>query len=225
MDARRIRRLKADFLAALADKDDAVRRRPVRRLAARAPRPRARDQRARLAQPVHPHPAGAARRPTSSPASCPNITIIDLPSFRADPARHGCRSETVIAVNLDREADPDRRHRLCRRDEEVACSASSTILLPPQGVMPMHCSANIGPDGDTAIFFGLSRHRQDDAFGRRQPHADRRRRAWLVGHRRLQLRRRLLRQDDPPLARGRAGDLRDDQALRHGARECRDGSR
>ena len=35
------------------------------------------------------------------------------------PARHGCRSETVIAVNLEREADPDRRHRLCRRDEEV----------------------------------------------------------------------------------------------------------
>ena len=53
--------LKADFLAALADKDDAVRRRPVRRLAARAPRPRARDQRARLAQPVHPHAAGPPR--------------------------------------------------------------------------------------------------------------------------------------------------------------------
>ncbi len=32
----------------------------------------------------------------------PEFTIIDLPSFRADPARHGCRSETVIAVNLDR---------------------------------------------------------------------------------------------------------------------------
>ena len=49
----------------------------------------------------------------------PEYTIIDLPSFRADPERHGCRSETVIAVNLDREADPDRRHRICRRDEEV----------------------------------------------------------------------------------------------------------
>ena len=49
----------------------------------------------------------------------PEFTIIDLPSFRADPARHGCRSETVIAVNFSEEADPDRRHGLCRRDEEV----------------------------------------------------------------------------------------------------------
>jgi phosphoenolpyruvate carboxykinase (ATP) len=32
----------------------------------------------------------------------PEYTIIDLPSFRADPERHGCRSETVIAVNFDR---------------------------------------------------------------------------------------------------------------------------
>ena len=43
----------------------------------------------------------------------PEYTIIDLPSFQADPERHGCRSETVIAVNLHREADPDRRHRIC----------------------------------------------------------------------------------------------------------------
>ncbi len=36
------------------------------------------------------------------PGFVPEFTIIDLPSFRADPERHGCRSETVIAVNLDR---------------------------------------------------------------------------------------------------------------------------
>ena len=64
-------------------------------------------------------------RPEASdlPGFEPEFTIIDLPSFRADPERHGCRSETVIAVNFERETDPDRRHRLCRRNEEVACSA------------------------------------------------------------------------------------------------------
>ena len=85
----------------------------------------------------------------------PEYTIIDLPSFRADPARHGCRSETVIAVSFT--------ERLIliggtRYGGEMKKSVFSLLnyLLPPTGVMPMHCSANIGPDGDTAIFFGLS---------------------------------------------------------------------
>ena len=63
---------------------------PLRRLAARASRQRPRDQRACLAQPVHPHAAGPPGSRASWPASSPNITIIDLPSFRADPgaSRH-----------------------------------------------------------------------------------------------------------------------------------------
>ena len=85
----------------------------------------------------------------------PDYTIIDLPSFRADPARHGCRSETVIAVSFT--------ERLIliggtRYGGEMKKSVFSLLnyLLPPTGVMPMHCSANIGPKGDTAVFFGLS---------------------------------------------------------------------
>ena len=85
----------------------------------------------------------------------PEFTIIDLPSFRADPARHGTRSETVIAVNLT-------ERMILIGGTAYAGEMKKSVfgilnyLLPAQGVMPMHCSANIGPDGDSAIFFGLS---------------------------------------------------------------------
>ncbi|MFA5968009.1 MAG: phosphoenolpyruvate carboxykinase [Sphingomonas sp.] len=85
----------------------------------------------------------------------PEYTIIDLPSFRADPARHGCRSETVIAVNFTEKL-------ILIGGTAYAGEMKKSVfgllnyLLPPQGIMPMHCSANIGPDGDTAVFFGLS---------------------------------------------------------------------
>jgi phosphoenolpyruvate carboxykinase (ATP) len=85
----------------------------------------------------------------------PEFTIIDLPSFQADPARHGTRSETVIAVNLTEKL-------ILIGGTAYAGEMKKSVfgilnyLLPPAGVMPMHCSANIGPDGDTAVFFGLS---------------------------------------------------------------------
>ena len=85
----------------------------------------------------------------------PEYTIIDLPSFRADPVRHGCRSETVIAVNFTEKL-------ILIGGTAYAGEMKKSVfgilnyLLPEQGVMPMHCSANIGPNGDTAVFFGLS---------------------------------------------------------------------
>jgi phosphoenolpyruvate carboxykinase (ATP) len=85
----------------------------------------------------------------------PEYTIIDLPSFRADPERHGCRSETVIAVNFSEKL-------ILIGGTAYAGEMKKSVfgilnyLLPPRGVMPMHCSANIGPDGRTAVFFGLS---------------------------------------------------------------------
>jgi phosphoenolpyruvate carboxykinase (ATP) len=85
----------------------------------------------------------------------PEFTIVDLPSFRADPARHGTRSKTVIAVNLT--------ERLIliggtayAGEMKKSVFGILNYLLPPTGVMPMHCSANIGRKGDTAVFFGLS---------------------------------------------------------------------
>ncbi len=96
-------------------------------------------------------------RPDESahPGFQPDYTIIDLPSFRADPARHGCRSETVIAVNFTEKL-------ILIGGTAYAGEMKKSVFgilnykLPVEGVMPMHCSANIGPNGDTAVFFGLS---------------------------------------------------------------------
>ena len=85
----------------------------------------------------------------------PKMTIIDLPSFRADPARHGCRTETVIAVDLTRMIVLIGGTSYAGEMKKSVFTALN-YLLPARGVMPMHCSANEGPDGDAAIFFGLS---------------------------------------------------------------------
>ncbi|NKB51609.1 MAG: phosphoenolpyruvate carboxykinase [Rhizobiaceae bacterium] len=97
------------------------------------------------------------RRPTAveQAAFSPDMTIINLPSFRAVPERHGCRSETVIAVNL-------KRRIVLIGGTEYAGETKKSVFgalnyfLPAKGVMPMHCSANLGDSEDSALFFGLS---------------------------------------------------------------------
>jgi phosphoenolpyruvate carboxykinase (ATP) len=85
----------------------------------------------------------------------PDLTIIDLPSFKADPARHGVRSETVIAVDFTRKL-------VLIGGSSYAGEMKKSVftylnyMLPRAGVMPMHCSANVGTGGDSALFFGLS---------------------------------------------------------------------
>jgi len=96
-------------------------------------------------------------RPTDAElaAFAAEYTILDLPSFRADPAKHGTRTETVIAVNFSEKL-------ILIGGTQYAGEMKKSVfgilnyLLPVKGVMPMHCSANIGPNGDTAVFFGLS---------------------------------------------------------------------
>ncbi|MFQ5623219.1 MAG: phosphoenolpyruvate carboxykinase [Paracoccaceae bacterium] len=99
------------------------------------------------------------RRPAAAEidAFVPEFTVINCPEFKADPARHGCRSETVIAISFER------RMVLVGGTSyagEIKKSAFTILnyLLPDRGVMPMHCSANhaTGNVDDTAIFFGLS---------------------------------------------------------------------
>ncbi len=87
----------------------------------------------------------------------PELTIIDLPSFKTDAKRHGGRegSDTMVAIDFSRKIVI-----ICGSSYagEMKKSVFTTLnfYLPAQGVMPMHCSANVGPDGNSALFFGLS---------------------------------------------------------------------
>ncbi len=83
------------------------------------------------------------------------LTIINLPSFRADPDRHGCRSETVVACDLSQGIVLIGGTSYAGENKKSVFTVLN-YLLPSKRVMPMHCSANVGPDGDAAVFFGLS---------------------------------------------------------------------
>ena len=85
----------------------------------------------------------------------PKMTIIDLPSFRANPERHGCRTETVIAIDFARMVVLIGGTSYAGEMKKSVFTALN-YLLPARGVMPMHCSANEGPQADAAVFFGLS---------------------------------------------------------------------
>ncbi len=87
----------------------------------------------------------------------PDWTILNCPTFKADPARHGCRSETVIAMNFDQKIIVIANTAYAGENKKAVFTLLN-YLLPEKGVMPMHCSANHAPDNpqDTAVFFGLS---------------------------------------------------------------------
>ncbi len=87
----------------------------------------------------------------------PDFTIINCPSFKADPEKHGCRSETVIAINFDKKMMLIANSAYAGENKKSVFSVLN-YLLPEKKVMPMHCSANHAPGNpvDTAIFFGLS---------------------------------------------------------------------
>jgi phosphoenolpyruvate carboxykinase (ATP) len=85
----------------------------------------------------------------------PEFTVISAPSFKANPKRHGSRSETMIAISL-------KRRIVLIVGTSYAGEIKKSIftvlnhLLPEHHVMPMHCSANVGQNGDVALFFGMS---------------------------------------------------------------------
>ena len=99
------------------------------------------------------------RRPSQAEVAAflPDYTLINCPSFKADPARHGCRSETVIAMCFQRKMILVGGTSYAGENKKSIFTLMNYVL-PEKGVMPMHCSANhaIGDTGDAAVFFGLS---------------------------------------------------------------------
>jgi len=83
------------------------------------------------------------------------FTVLHAPDFQADPTRHGTRSGTFIVINFGKKLVLIGGTRYAGEMKKSIFTALNYVL-PAKGVMPMHCSANVGPGGDTAIFFGLS---------------------------------------------------------------------
>lgn len=89
----------------------------------------------------------------------PEFTIINCPSFKADPARHGCRTETVIALNLTRKLILIANTAYAGENKKSVFTLLN-YLLPGKGIMPMHCSANHAlddPDAEPEIYATTSR--------------------------------------------------------------------
>ena len=88
-------------------------------------------------------------------AFTPNFSILHAPEFQGDPKRHGTRTTTFIVLNVAKRIILIGGTRYAGELKKSMFTVMN-YMLPKQGVLAMHCSANIGPKGDTALFFGLS---------------------------------------------------------------------
>jgi phosphoenolpyruvate carboxykinase (ATP) len=90
-----------------------------------------------------------------APAHTPEFTVIDMPGLHAEPAQHGTNSEVFIVLNFA-------QRTVLIGGTSYAGEIKKSIftvmnyLLPLRNVLSMHCSANVGAEGDVALFFGLS---------------------------------------------------------------------
>jgi len=85
----------------------------------------------------------------------PNFSVLHAPEFQADPAKHGTRSGTFIVLNFAKRMILIGGTRYAGELKKAIFTVMN-YLMPKAGVLSMHCSANIGRAGDTALFFGLS---------------------------------------------------------------------
>ena len=97
------------------------------------------------------------RRPTAEELATfgPNFTILDVPSFEADPATEGTRTGTAILVHLQR-MEIIIVGTMYAGEIKKSAFTVMNYLMPDEGVLPMHSSINVGKAGDAAVFFGLS---------------------------------------------------------------------
>lgn len=96
-------------------------------------------------------------RPSFSHAQSqkPEFTVIQVPNFSAEPEEDGLHSSTFIILNYQKKLVLIGNTGYAGEIKKSIFSVMN-FLLPSKGVLPMHCSANIGRTGDTALFFGLS---------------------------------------------------------------------
>jgi phosphoenolpyruvate carboxykinase (ATP) len=92
---------------------------------------------------------------TELPTFNPNFTVLHAPEFQADPVRHGTRTSTFIVLNLAKRMILVGGTRYAGELKKAMFTVMN-YYMPKQGVLSMHCSANVGKAGDTALFFGLS---------------------------------------------------------------------
>jgi phosphoenolpyruvate carboxykinase (ATP) len=85
----------------------------------------------------------------------PQFTVIGVPGLKADPELHQTNSEAFVIVSFTERVVLIGGTAYAGEIKKSIFSVMN-YLLPQQGVLPMHCSANVGDDGKTALFFGLS---------------------------------------------------------------------
>jgi len=85
----------------------------------------------------------------------PEFTVLCVPSFKSIPTVDGTPTNTVIVLHLAQRLGIVANSAYAGEMKKLVFTLLN-YLLPLEGVMPMHCSANVGPEGDVALFFGLS---------------------------------------------------------------------